>query len=140
MVTILAVRYHVIYNNNQGILFADFFPSLVFLGSIYAGLIQRRQEEFCRLLPCGAGGFSFVVAGFCNKVSSPNFYLFVLKWPSRQSRNFGALHNQLLTAHCTINCVPVRWKHNVRQCKSTFGADNYVGQCTTWQLKLPLQT
>ena len=35
-------------------------------------------------------GFSFAVAGFCNKLSAPNFYLFVPKWPSRQSRNFGA--------------------------------------------------
>ena len=90
--------------------------SRAFLGSRWAGLIQRRQEEFCRLLPCGAGGFSFAVARFCNKVSAPNFYLFVLKWPSRQSRNFAALHNQLLIALCTINCVEA---HCIRhQCKA----------------------
>ena len=51
-------------------------------------------------------GFSFAVAGFCNKVSAPNFYLFVLKWPSRHSHNFGA-HNHLLVL-CTIKCARVR--------------------------------
>ena len=50
-------------------------------------------------------GFSFAVAGFCNKVSAPNFYLFVLKWPSRHSHNFGA-HNHLLVL-CTIKCAGV---------------------------------
>ena len=47
------------------------------------------RNIFAQFLSAVAG-FSFVVAGFCNKLSAPNFYLFVPKWPSRQSRNFGA--------------------------------------------------
>ena len=103
--------------------------------------IDKSVETLLPVLSLWRQDFLLRSQGFVSKWVPPIFTCLFPTFPARQSRNFGALElpescSVLLFYHscCSLHC-DVSWC----DCVVTFCADNYVGQCTTWQLKLALQ-
>ena len=98
-------------------------------------------KHFCQYCLCGGRIFfcglrALLASGF------PQFLLVCSQHSQHASRAVLAHWRcQSLVVFCFFlrSCCSLHCDASWCDCEVTFGADNYVGQCTTWQLKLALQ-